>query len=87
MFLNDRTNGDGMVWGDKEGVRQLFSCKQVWKDLNNFGPKVPWCKIVWFSNNIPRNSFILWMAILEKLKTQDWVISWGINGNLLCPFM
>lgn len=54
--------------------------------MNNFGPKVPWCKIVWFSNNIPRNSFILWMAILEKLKTQDRVISWGINGNLLCPF-
>lgn len=21
MFLNDRTNGDGIVWRDKEGVR------------------------------------------------------------------
>ncbi|GJZ12614.1 leucine-rich repeat-containing protein [Tanacetum coccineum] len=43
----------------------------VWSDLSIPMPTVPWFKIVWFSQNIPRFAFILWLAINKKLNTQD----------------
>ncbi|XP_052623754.1 uncharacterized protein LOC128129115 [Lactuca sativa] len=55
-------------------------------NLNNFGDIVPWYDLVWYNNCIPRNSFILWLAVLNRLKTQDRVRGWEVAGNLLCPF-
>ncbi|CAH1435589.1 unnamed protein product [Lactuca virosa] len=86
MFCIDANQRDVTGWRDKNGVCKQFSCKQVWRDINNFGDKVPWYDIVWYGNCIPRNSFILWLAILNRLKTQDRVKGWEISGNLLCPF-
>lgn len=45
---------------------------------------MPWYKVVWFSQNIPRNSFILWLAVKKKLKTQDRLAPWLNLGNLRC---
>lgn len=58
--------------------------KAVWSDLIPVKPVVPRYKIVWFSQNIPRYSFILWVAINGKLKTQDKMV-WLKNVNLYCP--
>ncbi|GJV73921.1 hypothetical protein Tco_1493916 [Tanacetum coccineum] len=35
----------------------------VWSDLIPSKPVVPWYKCVRFSQNIPRHSFILWLAV------------------------
>ncbi|XP_023746810.1 uncharacterized protein LOC111894956 [Lactuca sativa] len=86
MFCIEPNQRDIISWRDKKGICKQFSCKQVWCDINNFGDKVTWYDIVWYSNCIPRNSFILWMAILNRLKTHDCVKGWEISGNLLCPF-
>ncbi|CAH1428278.1 unnamed protein product [Lactuca virosa] len=86
MFCIDANQRDVTGWRDKNGVCKQFSCKKVWRDINNFGDKVPWYDIVWYGNCIPRNSFILWLAILNRLKTHDRVKGWEISGNLLCPF-
>ncbi|GJR88455.1 putative RNA-directed DNA polymerase [Tanacetum coccineum] len=48
-----------------------FSVSMVWSDLSIPMPIVPWFKIVWFSQNIPRFAFILWLAINKKLNAQD----------------
>lgn len=85
LFVNNEGTEDKIIWRDNNGKCKRFSCKQVWSDVNFFGPKVPWFHTIWFSNNIPRNAFILWMAILGKLKTQDRLLSWEIKGNLFCP--
>ncbi|XP_023753688.1 uncharacterized protein LOC128134196 [Lactuca sativa] len=86
MFCIDSNMNDVVGWRDKKGICRKFSCKQVWSDLNNFGDIVPWFDIVWYNNCIPRNSFILWMAVLNRLKTQDRVRGWEMAGKLLCPF-
>ncbi|KAL7616874.1 hypothetical protein Lser_V15G04043 [Lactuca serriola] len=86
MFCIDSNMNDVVGWRDKKGICRKFSCKQVWSDLNNFGDIVPWYDIVWYNNCIPRNSFILWMAVLNRLKTQDRVRGWEVAGKLLCPF-
>ncbi|XP_052624830.1 uncharacterized protein LOC128132348 [Lactuca sativa] len=86
MFCIDSNMNDVVGWRDKKGICRNFSCKQVWSDLNNFGDIVPWYDIVWYNNCIPRNSFILWMAVLNRLKTQDRVRGWEVAGKLLCPF-
>ncbi|CAH1436138.1 unnamed protein product [Lactuca virosa] len=86
MFCIEPNLRDVAGWRDKKGICKQFSCKQVWWDINNFEDQVPWHDIVWYGNCIPRNSFILWMAILNRLKTQDRVRGWEVSGNLLCPF-
>ena len=86
MFCNNGNQKDITVWRDMNGVNKKFSCKQVWRDINNFGSKVKWVSCVWYSNCIPRNAFILWLAVLNRLKTQDRVKCWEKSGSLLCPF-
>ncbi|XP_023758688.2 uncharacterized protein LOC111907126 [Lactuca sativa] len=78
MFCIDSNMNDVVGWRDKKGICRKFSCKQVWSDLNNFGNIVPWHDIVWYNNCTPRNSFILWMAVLNRLKTQDRVRGWEV---------
>ncbi|GKG14823.1 RNA-directed DNA polymerase, eukaryota, reverse transcriptase zinc-binding domain protein, partial [Tanacetum coccineum] len=48
--------------------------------------KVHWDKLVWFSQCIPRHTFILWLAIKEKLVTQDKIIKWYPQKVVCCPF-
>lgn len=33
--------------------------------------RVEWSKLIWFSQNIPKHAFVLWLAVQSKLPTQD----------------
>ncbi|GJQ99712.1 RNA-directed DNA polymerase, eukaryota, reverse transcriptase zinc-binding domain protein [Tanacetum coccineum] len=70
---------DETVWVDKNGKERPFSVKYVWKDLNCDESKVEWYKIVWFNKYILRHAFVLWMAIQNRLSTQDRVAVWKTN--------
>ncbi|GJU08021.1 reverse transcriptase zinc-binding domain-containing protein [Tanacetum coccineum] len=48
--------------------------------------KVEWHKIVWFSNCIPRHAFVLWMAMQNRLSTQDRIAIWKPNDVMQCAF-
>ncbi|KAF5187155.1 hypothetical protein FRX31_023258 [Thalictrum thalictroides] len=41
-------------------------------------------KVVWFSNKMPRHSFITWLAIRNGLKTLDRLKSYGVVQNDTC---
>jgi hypothetical protein len=45
---------------------------------------VEWHDVVWFKNVVPRHSFLLWMAIQQKLTTQDRLHRLGIHGPNRC---
>nr|GEV48175.1 hypothetical protein [Tanacetum cinerariifolium] len=77
---------DKAVWVDKNGKENLFSVKLIWKDLNDEEPKVEWYKIVWFNKNITRHGFILWMALQNRLSTQDMIAMWKPNEVMQCVF-
>ncbi|KAK4384184.1 hypothetical protein Sango_3083700 [Sesamum angolense] len=48
-----------------------FSTKTVYDIFRNHGPKVGWYSLLLGPCKIPRYSFVLWMAILDKLSTMD----------------
>ncbi|GJS60321.1 hypothetical protein Tco_0655105 [Tanacetum coccineum] len=40
------------------------------------GNDVPWCKMIWFSHYIPRNAFIILLAVIGRFATQDRLMKW-----------
>ncbi|GKC59988.1 RNA-directed DNA polymerase, eukaryota, reverse transcriptase zinc-binding domain protein [Tanacetum coccineum] len=67
---------DKLVWKTKKGNLKAFSCNQAWKDIRILNGQAHWWKVIWFSQNIPRQAFVLWMAIKKKLMTQDKLALW-----------
>lgn len=62
-----------------------FSSLQTWKQIRVHHPTVPWSKIVWFPQAIPRFSFIVWLALMDRLSTGTRSRGWGcIQPCLLC---
>ncbi|XP_071699071.1 uncharacterized protein [Rutidosis leptorrhynchoides] len=66
-----RDGREELRWLTNEGKKVHFSTHQVWKDLRSNKPKVVWHHIVWFKFFEPKHAFILWLAILNRLSTQD----------------
>ena len=62
---------DKVLWKKRNGDMSEFSIRVVWEDMRPPSQKVKWEKLVWYSQGIPRHSFILWLAIRERLQTQD----------------
>jgi hypothetical protein len=60
---------DEIVWLDSPNHR--FSVKVAWEQLRFHNQVVEWHDIVWFKNVVPRHSFLLWVAVQQKLTTQD----------------
>ncbi|XP_022024410.1 uncharacterized protein LOC110924724 [Helianthus annuus] len=66
------------------GKVEEYTVRRVYKTLCMNGPNVLWSGAVWFSQNIPKHTFILWLAFKFRLLTQDRLLSWGFVGDLRC---
>ncbi|KAJ0575511.1 putative reverse transcriptase zinc-binding domain-containing protein [Helianthus annuus] len=79
---------DRVVWRSSLGSIVDYGTSMVWEEIQISQSVVPWANIVWFSQAIPRHSFVLWLLIKKKLKTQDvmrkWCSSGNMNFNLMC---
>ncbi|MFS7899786.1 putative RNA-directed DNA polymerase [Helianthus anomalus] len=75
---------DKVMWKTNEGKLIRFSVGDVWADIREVGGPVPWFRIVWFSQNVPRHAFILWLAIKRSLKTHDVLSAWLDVSNMKC---
>ncbi|GKA86411.1 RNA-directed DNA polymerase, eukaryota, reverse transcriptase zinc-binding domain protein [Tanacetum coccineum] len=67
-----------------DGNEKCFKVSNVWKDLNCNGVKNDWYPLVWFAQNIPSHAFVTWLAIQERLMTQDKIKIWKPNEDLKC---
>ncbi|GJX97140.1 RNA-directed DNA polymerase, eukaryota, reverse transcriptase zinc-binding domain protein [Tanacetum coccineum] len=89
-FLNNipipqlTSNPDTSVWISNDGKEGKFSTNRMWKDVRRMNNKVEWNDIVWHSNCIPRHNFVLWMAIQNKICTQDKLAKWYPNNTYCC---
>ncbi|GJV85302.1 RNA-directed DNA polymerase, eukaryota, reverse transcriptase zinc-binding domain protein [Tanacetum coccineum] len=72
-ILNE-TVKDKLRWIDNKGVKSDFVVSKVSKDFNEDGQNVIWKYLVWFNQCIPKHAFILWMALQERLLTQDRIL-------------
>ncbi|MFS7917031.1 putative reverse transcriptase zinc-binding domain-containing protein [Helianthus anomalus] len=75
---------DKIRWKTSNGKLIHFAVSDVWLDIREECEEVPWVKLVWFSQNIPRHAFILWLALKNKLQTHDIIGRWSDVSNLRC---
>lgn len=71
---------DVYLWrGQTGGFVSDFSSHVKWNRLRTTAPMVPWYEVVWFKEDIPRCSFVTWLAMLARLPTRDRLLSWGLK--------
>nr|GEX45278.1 RNA-directed DNA polymerase, eukaryota, reverse transcriptase zinc-binding domain protein [Tanacetum cinerariifolium] len=77
---------DKVVWRNFQGRIKDFFISEVWNDIRSRNVLVPWSRLVWFSQCIPRHAFMLWLAILSRLRTHDILNCWKRDDDLSCVF-
>ena len=63
-----------------------FTCADTWQHLRVKQIEVNWRKLVWFTNAIPKHSFIGWLTIRNRLVTKDRLLQWGLGVDPMCLF-
>ncbi|GKC88484.1 RNA-directed DNA polymerase, eukaryota, reverse transcriptase zinc-binding domain protein [Tanacetum coccineum] len=81
----DNETSDKLMWISNDGCKKEFASNHVWKDFRQLNRSVKWWKVIWFSQNIPRHAFVLWMAVKGKLVTQDKLAKWYPDRIDKCP--
>ncbi|XP_058222099.1 uncharacterized protein LOC131332062 [Rhododendron vialii] len=61
-----------------------YVTKHTWEAVRHHGVKVQWAPLVWFSKNVPKWAFILWLACLNRLSTKDRLRKWGMDVDPKC---
>ncbi|PWA47412.1 hypothetical protein CTI12_AA483670 [Artemisia annua] len=74
------------VWVDGKNREVKFSMSRAWKDLRVNNQKVKWASTVWFSQGTLYHAFITWLAVNERLNTQDRLLGWNPNRQMQCAF-
>ncbi|GJR60285.1 reverse transcriptase zinc-binding domain-containing protein [Tanacetum coccineum] len=75
---------DKVVWTTNAGIAKQITVRNVWKDICSVNPKVAWNSLVWPSQSIPRQSFVLWVTVQSRMMTQDRVLVWKPNEIMKC---
>lgn len=77
---------DVVLWKyGEDDYRACFSAARTWEQLRLKRDKVAWRNVVWFSQGIPRCSFITWLAVQNRLATGDRMRQWGVTqGCVFC---
>ncbi|XP_061959709.1 uncharacterized protein LOC133680749 [Populus nigra] len=71
----------GLNWNARGHPSGLFSIKTAWELLRDKRLVNNMHQLLWFKGHIPRQSFILWLAGLGRLRTMDRLRSAGILQN------
>ncbi|GJU24459.1 integrase, catalytic region, zinc finger, CCHC-type containing protein [Tanacetum coccineum] len=74
---------DRSEWRDRLEIVKPFSVNVVWNCIRPRDAVVNWYDVVWFANYIPSHAFYLWLVAKRRLKTQDLLRPWDVNGAVL----
>ncbi|XP_010684831.2 uncharacterized protein LOC104899353 [Beta vulgaris subsp. vulgaris] len=77
---------DAYVWNQWLGGPKDYSIKEGYKWLTGDQEKVTLYHWVWNKANIPKRSFISWLAALGKLRIKDKLYQAGVSNTKACPF-
>ena len=75
-------NQDYVSWNGLSGNQ--VSLPSIWNSFRATVAVVTWSELVWNSFAIPKCSFILWLAIKNRLLTRDKLISYGMIIDPAC---
>lgn len=61
---------DVVLWKHSDGeYKPYFSSAKTWEQLREKRSNVFWSKGIWFPQGVPRFSFIVWLAVRNRLST------------------
>jgi hypothetical protein len=63
-----------------------YVCSNTWEFLRGKKHDVLWWHLIWFPLAIPKQAFILWLAVQNRLTTGDRLLVWGFQGDINCVF-
>ena len=75
---------DKPIWTTSK--KGYYVSSDTWEVLRVKKEQVEWWKLVWFPLAIPKQAFILWLVMKERLVTGDRLLSWGYKGDVSCLF-
>ena len=73
-----------MCWVVNNVDCAVFSSSKTWQALRPRSQEKDWANLVWFKGAVPRNSFHMWVAHLNRLPTRQRLASWGVAPSPLC---
>ena len=59
-----------------------FTVSSAWIYFRPKMPVVNWHHTIWFPQAIRRHAFIVWLAIQDRLATQERLLKWGVSPTL-----
>jgi len=75
---------DKPIWSiAKKGY---YACADTWNFLRKKKEIVDWGSLVWFPYALPKQAFILWLVMKNRLTTRDRMLCWGYTGDIKCVF-
>ncbi|XP_020250238.1 uncharacterized protein LOC109827635 [Asparagus officinalis] len=99
QLLKTRDKAISFCGGVENLKNMIYSCNMdgkiklsaLYKCLYPSASNVAWSKLIWERLNIPKHSFICWLAIQNRLLTQDRILKYGmgcwigskVDGNLV----
>lgn len=63
LFEEQQIGGGGDEWVWTISINGEYSVKAAYGAIRNTKPVARWANTVWFTGNIPKHSFIAWLAI------------------------
>ncbi|XP_071729169.1 uncharacterized protein [Rutidosis leptorrhynchoides] len=85
MKTHVHKDNDGTLWWvTGENKLKPYSTGQAWKDLRSNAANVGWCDVIWFPQYTPKHAFICWLAVQQRLATQDRLKIWYPNEVFIC---
>ncbi|XP_010446110.1 PREDICTED: uncharacterized protein LOC104728885 [Camelina sativa] len=83
--LQRRDVPDSLHWkGKNDMFRSGFSTRDTWNHIRTTSNVVAWHKGVWFAHAVPKYSFCVWLAALNKLSTGDHMLCWNRDTDGTC---
>uniref|UniRef100_A0A0D3EB43 Reverse transcriptase zinc-binding domain-containing protein n=1 Tax=Brassica oleracea var. oleracea TaxID=109376 RepID=A0A0D3EB43_BRAOL len=75
------TVADTYEWTTSTKLDAKFSALNNWQDMHLPAPVQPVAETIWFKGAIPRNSFNMWIASLNRFLTRARLAGWGLQIN------
>lgn len=66
--------------------KERFLTKETWQVVREKHYEIDWYKAVWFKHATPRFSFLVWVAMRDRLTTGSRMAQWGLNIDTSCIF-
>nr|GEW66121.1 taxadiene 5-alpha hydroxylase [Tanacetum cinerariifolium] len=72
---------DKLWWKDLDGKLSSFAVSHLWQAIRPRSNSIDWFDVVWFSQSIPRNAFLIWLLMTYSMDRPDPHTILGLIAN------